>query len=158
MRLSDPTPGLLRRLACLLYESLLLFALLVVASFPVMPLVQALPAPGSRLVFQIYLLAVMGVYFVWCWRHGGQTLAMKTWRVQLVTVSGERLGLGRAWLRYGLAGLGLAGLGLGFFWALWDRDRQFLHDRLLGTRLMSSVALDSPERDDRTQAEQHQGG
>lgn len=153
-----PTPGLARRLASLVYEALLLTALVIVASFPLAPLLQALPQPWSRLLNQGFLLGLIGLYLVWFWRHGGQTLAMKTWRLKLVSREGGPVGLGQAWLRYGLAVLGLAGLGIGFLWALWDRDRQFLHDRLAGTRLVRLPALDPPEGKGRTQAEGNQGG
>lgn len=153
-----PTPGLARRLACLVYEALLLTALLIVASFPLAPLLQALPQPWSRLLNQGFLLGLTGFYLVWFWRHGGQTLAMKTWRLRLVNKAGGTMGLGQAWLRYGFAVLGLAGVGIGFLWALWDRDRQFLHDRLAGTRLVYLPAFDPPKGKGSTQAEDHQGG
>lgn len=131
-----PTPSLARRLASLVYEAMLLVALVIVASFPLAPLLQVLPQPWSRLLNQVFLLSLIGFYLVWCWRHGGQTLAMKTWRLQLVDKAGGPVGLGQAWRRYGFALLSLAALGIGFLWALWDRDRQFLHDRLAGTRLV----------------------
>lgn len=153
-----PTPGLARRLASLVYEALLLTALVIVASFPLAPVLQALPQPWSRLLNQGFLLGLIGLYLVWFWRHGGQTLAMKTWRLRLVGKAGGPIGLGQAWLRYGLAVLGLAGLGIGFLWALWDRDRQFLHDRLAGTRMVYSPAFDPPKGVARTQTEEDQGG
>lgn len=153
-----PTAGLARRLASLVYEALLLAALLIVASFPLAPLLQALPQPWSRLLNQGFLLGLIGLYLVWFWRHGGQTLAMKTWRLRLVSQGGGPVRLGQAWLRYVLAVLGLAGLGVGFLWALWDRDRQFLHDRVAGTRIVHSPALDPPKGEGRTQAENDQGG
>jgi len=51
---------------------------------------------------------------------------------------GGTVGMGRAIHRYLLAVLGSAALGLGFLWALLDRDRQFLHDRLAGTALVEA--------------------
>lgn len=149
--------GLRRRLLSLVYEVLLLLAVLVIASFPVAPIVQALPAPWGRHFQQLYLLAVAGGYLVWFWTHGGQTLAMKTWRIRLVSATGDTVGGRQAWLRYALAVLGLAACGLGFLWALWDRERQFLHDRLAGTRLVESAALDTPQRHGGAEPEQHQG-
>ncbi|MCU0840348.1 MAG: RDD family protein [Thiobacillaceae bacterium] len=161
-----PVPGLPRRLASLIYETLLAFALLLVASFPVVSLLPHLPPPWSRLAYQAYLLLVLGAYFVWCWRRG-QTLAMKTWRIRLVSVAGTAPTRAQAWLRYALAVLGLLAGGIGLLWALWDRDGQFLHDRLAGTRLVgddppsrataASAALDAPEGDQRPETEQGQG-
>jgi uncharacterized RDD family membrane protein YckC len=130
------TAPLLRRLACLFYDALLLLAVLFVAGFVVIGLLPDVSAGLPRLLFQAYLLVVAGVYFTWSWRRGGQTLAMKTWRIRLVDPAGTPITRTRAWLRYGLAALGLVTLGIGILWALWDRDRQFLHDHLVGTRLV----------------------
>lgn len=129
-------PSIKRRLVCLFYDALLLMAVLFMAGFLVVGLLPDVGAGLPRLLFQAWLFLAAGVYLTWFWRHGGQTLAMKTWRIRLVDPAGTRLGLGRAWLRYGLAALGLIGFGLGFLWAFFDADRQFLHDRLVGTRLV----------------------
>jgi uncharacterized RDD family membrane protein YckC len=91
----------------------------------------------ARLLFQAYLLLVAGAYFIWFWRRGGQTLAMKTWRLRLVDTRGGALTPRLALARFVLAALGTLCLGAGFLWALVDRDRQFLHDRLAGTRIVS---------------------
>lgn len=122
-----------RRFVCLFYEALLLAALLFVAGFLVVGMHPGERGGLARLVFQMYLFTVVGVYFVWFWRHGGQTLAMKTWRIRLVDVSGGAVGLGQAWQRYTVA---VFTFGLCFLWALFDRDRLFLHDRLAKTRLV----------------------
>jgi uncharacterized RDD family membrane protein YckC len=131
------TPTFKRRLACLFYDALLLLAVLFLAGFVVVGALPDVSGGVARLVFQAYLLLVGGVYFTWFWCHGGQTLAMKTWRIRLVDGDGGPVGPGRAWVRYALAVLGLVTFGLGFIWALWDRDRQFLHDHLAGTRLVA---------------------
>jgi len=130
------TPSFSRRLVCLLYELLILLALWLAAGFPFVGLTQALDPIWIRPLFQLYLLTLGGAYFVWFWTHGGQTLPMKTWRLRLVTQEGGTLGYGLAGSRYVLAVAGYLLFGLGLFWALFDRDRQFLHDRLLGTRLI----------------------
>ncbi|HEX8979380.1 MAG TPA: RDD family protein [Parasulfuritortus sp.] len=125
--------SLRRRLVCLIYEAFLLGAVLFMAGFLVVGLHPGERGGIARLLFQIYLFAVMGGYFVWFWRHGGQTLAMKTWRIRLVDAGGGPVGLRQAWLRYSVA---VFTFGFCFVWALFDRDRQFLHDRLAGTRLV----------------------
>jgi uncharacterized RDD family membrane protein YckC len=86
-------------------------------------------------LFQAWLVLIAGSYFVYCWAKGGRTLAMKTWHLKLAQVDGTAVGFGRAWLRYALAVLGLFLFGAGFWWALIDRNGQFLHDRLAGTRV-----------------------
>jgi uncharacterized RDD family membrane protein YckC len=129
------TPGFARRIACCIYELLLLAALLLVATFPFLAVVGDASSGPKRYVLQAYVLAVAGAYLVGFWTHGGQTLAMKTWRVRVVAADGGRVGLMRGIRRYLIAVIGVAVFGLGLLWALVDRDRQFLHDRLAGTRL-----------------------
>jgi uncharacterized RDD family membrane protein YckC len=85
-----------------------------------------------RLALQLFIAAVLAAYFLWCWLRGGQTLAMKAWRIQLVGVTP-----GRALLRLVLAALFVPTL-ISFFWVFLDRDRQFLHDHLAGTRLVTA--------------------
>jgi uncharacterized RDD family membrane protein YckC len=134
---TNPVPApFLVRIAAMIYESLLVVAVVFVASFLIIPVVGELKAPWQRHLFQIYILGVLFAYFAAFWLRSGQTLAMKTWRIRLVTVDGGRLTLKQAGLRFVLALLGLLLAGAGFWWALFDRDRQFLHDRLAGTRLI----------------------
>ncbi len=78
----------------------------------------------------------MGYYFSWFWTHGGQTLAMQTWKMRLVAADGSNLTKKQAITRYLFALIGIFLFGLGIIWALFDRDRQFLHDRLAGTRII----------------------
>lgn len=130
------SPGLARRALSLVYETLLLVAVLIAGALPFLLLTREADPALSRLLLQLHLLALCGVYFIWQWLRGGQTLPMKTWRIRLVTRNGDPLTLRRAVCRYLLALAGLALFGAGFLWALIDRDRQFLHDRLAGTKLV----------------------
>ena len=129
-------PGIARRLASALYDSLLLAALLLIATFPFLALFGDSTHGWRRDALQAWVLLVAGAYFVWFWSRGGQTLAMKTWRIRLVRRDGQPVEAPRAAHRYLLAVLGFFALGLGFAWALVDRERQFLHDRLAGTALI----------------------
>ena len=125
------TPGLARRLASMLYEAILLFAVAFFAGFAFHFASRGAPLEGAlRLAHQLLLVAVFAGYFLWCWLRGGQTLAMKAWRVRLVDVTPRK-----ALARFLLA-LVLVPTGIAIVWALFDRDRQFLHDRLAGTRLV----------------------
>ncbi len=128
--------SLKRRLAAMLYEFLLLIALSMLASFAYLPIFGSIHGPFQKAVFQLYLLLVMLIYFVVFWKRGGQTLAMKTWRIRLVRLDGGPLSTAQCVIRFSLATLGLLCAGAGFIWALIDADRQFLHDRLCGTRLI----------------------
>jgi uncharacterized RDD family membrane protein YckC len=130
-------PALGRRLASALYDLLLTVALAIVATFPFLAVFGVDATQGwRRHLLQLWLVAVAGAYYVWFWTRGGQTLPMKTWRLKLVRDDGGPVGPGRAVHRYAIAVLGLLALGSGFLWAFYDRDGQFLHDRLSGTALV----------------------
>ena len=122
---------MLRRLASMLYESLLLFGVAFFGTWLFQFAAGTLVIDGWRLaMLQLFLVALFATYFLWCWLRGGQTLAMKAWRIRLEQVSPPR-----ALLRFLLALL-LVPTGISLLWALVDRERQFLHDRLAGTRLV----------------------
>jgi len=76
------------------------------------------------------------LYFVWFWLNGGQTLPMKTWKLLLVSEDGGALRPLQAVLRYLAAWPSILLCGAGILWALFDKDRQFLHDRIAGTRIV----------------------
>jgi uncharacterized RDD family membrane protein YckC len=131
-------PALARRLASALYDLLLVVALVFVATFPFLAFFGDSTQGWRRHVLQVWVVFVIGAYFVWFWTRGGQTLPMKTWRIKVVRWDGRPVGAARAVHRYVIALLGTAALGLGFVWAIFDRDRQFLHDRLAGTALIDA--------------------
>lgn len=131
------TPGILRRLASMVYEVLLLAAVLFIAGFVFTALFHPPLAPALRYAFQFYLLGVAAAYFIWPWLHGGQTLPMKTWRLRLVSADGQPLKPRQASLRFVYALIGIP-LVFGILWALFDRERQFWHDHMAGTRLVVS--------------------
>ena len=121
----------------MLYESLLLLGVLAL-TFMVPLLIVGIgtdytPEGG---VLWIYIFAVLGMYFLWYWRRGGQTLAMQTWKLRIVNIDGNPVSLRQGWLRYALAWPSVLLFGAGLLWALIDKDKQFLHDRLAGTRIV----------------------
>lgn len=145
----------------MVYEGMLLFGVLFIAVWLFSTLLQQRHALYLRNALQEWLFVVLGVYFAWFWSHGGQTLAMKTWHIRLVKANGQPLTFWCAAFRYLLAWLWfLPGLALAWAlgakaWmlvaipaanvALWafavylDPHRQFLHDRLAGTRLVATA-------------------
>jgi uncharacterized RDD family membrane protein YckC len=162
-----PAAGLVRRLAALLYDSLLLGAILVAIGFALLPLVGPrvnpagphslyFPSASARLASLIFVVLCCGAYCVWLWSDGRRSLPMKTWRVALQTTAGSRVTLGTAAIRYAAWWIGpivalaaYSGLeswrhsrwlwplaGINYAWAILDRDGQFLHDRIAGTRLV----------------------
>jgi uncharacterized RDD family membrane protein YckC len=146
-------------MACWLYEGMLLFAVVFIADYLFSALSQTRHALENRLPQQIFLFLVLGIYFVWFWSRG-QTLAMKTWHIRIVDRQGQALSQKRAFLRYtlswlwfvppwgltwalGLDALYVLPLSLGWI-VVWmvlarlHRDRQFVHDVIARTRLVSS--------------------
>ena len=95
-------------------------------------------APFSALQWLLWLCCwvITGLYAVLSWRRGGQTLGMRPWRLQLVTLSGSVPSTAALWRRYAMATLSILPAGLGFWWAWIDRDCLTWHDRASGTRLV----------------------
>lgn len=161
-----PVAPLKNRLFCMVYEGMLLFGVLFISGWLFSTLLQQRHALVLRHAQQVWQFIVLAVYFGWFWTHGGQTLAMKTWRVRIVTREGRALRWPRALLRYLLAwgwfvpGLAAASLLQAQGWmlmllpalnvALWaaaarlDPDRQFIHDRLARTRVVLAPAAKDP--------------
>jgi len=129
------TPALWRRLFSIFYDLLLLMSLILLAGFIFIGITHGKQTPLIRAVYQTYLFSIIGAYYLWFWLHGGQTLPMKAWRIRLVAADGGVLLPRQAFIRFLAAWLSLAGIGI--LWALVDRDRQFLHDRLANTRLVT---------------------
>ena len=130
--------GIGRRILSLLYESLLVTAIAICAGLAFHGAAQDRLSGAARHVFQLYLFLVIGIYFVACWTRRGQTLPMQAWKIRVVGADGRPVSAGRAALRYVLAWPSLMLFGGGLIWAFFDRDRQFLHDRLAGTKIVAS--------------------
>lgn len=124
------------RLLALVYEALLLAAVLMAATALFTAVFGDSHAEPLRSVLRIYLVAIAGGYFVWSWTGGRRTLAMSTWRLRLVDAAGNPPRARIAAIRFLVAALAIPLGGLALWWAVFDRDRQFLHDRVAGTRLV----------------------
>jgi len=142
----------------MVYEAMLLFGIVFVFGFIFDVATQSKSALMLRHGRQAWLFFVIGIYFVYCWSRSGQTLAMQTWKIRVADLDGSKLPLVKAIVRYFLAWmwfipamaldyqfelkewpmiivvcLGMSG------WALtyrFDKDGQFLHDKLAKTRLV----------------------
>lgn len=155
-------PGLARRLAAFLYEGVLLFGVVFFAGFLFSVLTRQQHALQGRVGLGLFLFGVLGLYFVGFWTRSGQTLAMKTWHLRVVDAAGRPLKTGRALLRYllswlwflpallsvstlGLHGGGaivgslLAGVLAYVLIARLHPQRQFLHDTICGTRVITQL-------------------
>jgi uncharacterized RDD family membrane protein YckC len=137
-------PGLPRRLATMTYDLMLLFGVLVIASLVVTLPVQSLTgvdltAGLPRFVFQVYLLAVIVLYYVYFWTGGRQTLGMRAWRTLVLRDDGEPMRVADGLRRLAFAAVTLAPAGLGLWWVLFDRDGLAWYDRLSRTRPVLTV-------------------
>ena len=164
---------LVRRLAAVVYESLLAAAVVLVTGFMTLPLVSPtaqaahvleVPTVPGRALSACIVFAVAGLYCVWMWTGGRRTLSMKTWHLWLVRRDGAIVDPRTAVVRYftlwigpvaallayealkpsGFAAQAVWLTGLNYAWALVDPDRQFLHDRIARTRIVSSRATAAP--------------
>lgn len=134
--MASQAAGLGRRLTSMLYEGLVVFSILLIAFLlPQIVLSGFGMQLGGKLLW-IHVLVVLMLYFVWCWLNGGQTLPMKTWKLRLISAEGSKLRPLQALLRYLAAWPSIACFGVGILWALVDKDQQFLHDRIAGTRIV----------------------
>ena len=161
------TPGLARRMACWMYEGMLMFGVVFIVGYLFGTLSQTRNAMDNRHALQAFLFVVFGIYFVWLWAKG-QTLAMKTWDIRVVDRAGKPITQSRALLRYmfswlwflpALAAVAPFELGAAeslviltgwvLVWAALSRfhpEKQFWHDALAGTRLVSTPRLDGKTR------------
>jgi uncharacterized RDD family membrane protein YckC len=155
--------SVLIRLAAMVYESILLFGVVFVAGYALLAAARwTYPlAPYQRWTLQAVLFVAIGAYFAYCWTRTGQTLAMKSWHLRLLGADGHPLSLARAIARYVLAWhlflpgalwyaafggrpaldalVAAAGFAALVLAAYADAERRFLHDRLLGTRVVHEV-------------------
>ena len=157
--------SLARRLGALLYEALLLVAMALIAGFAFLPLISpgmsttavpSVPPPFARTMLFCALAGLAALYCTWCWSEGRRTLPQKTWRIRIVDGNSRPIGRKTALLRYLAAWIGpalalavyaalpatpfrryaLLLAGVNYAFALVDRDRRFLHDRIAGTRVV----------------------
>jgi len=155
-------PGLWRRMACWVYEGLLLFGVVFISGYLFSTLSQTRNALDNRNALQAFLFVIFGIYFVWFWSKG-QTLAMKTWNIRVVGRDGTAISQKRALIRYVLSWvwflppllavapftlsggeIGVLCIGWVAIWAVLSRFQpqgQFWHDVWAGTQLITSPPL-----------------
>jgi uncharacterized RDD family membrane protein YckC len=155
-------PGLARRFAAFLYEGVLLFGVIFFAGFLYSVLTRQEHAMQGRIGLGVFLFFVLGLYFVGFWTRSGQTLAMKTWHLRITDLAGRPLGWRRALARYALSWLWflpalvsvrlmglhsggaivgslIAGVMAYLLIARLHPQRQFLHDAICGSRIVTQL-------------------
>ena len=135
-------PSRVRRLSAYLYEALIVLAILFLAGAFAVAARGGEAMPENSVLFQLYLVAWLALYFVICWTYGGQSVGMRAWKLHLVSTNSRPLTPARMALRFLLALIGLAALGVGHLWLLFDDQRRALHDVLCGTL----VIQEDPDR------------
>jgi uncharacterized RDD family membrane protein YckC len=138
LKKEDQIPcNLLRRLAAILYDCLLLTAVLFVGTATLIPFIGGNAIESGNLAYNAFLLLISFLYFGWHWVKGGQTLGMRSWHIFVINESGQNPNWRQASLRFFSALLSLLLLGLGFVWSLFDKNKLALHDHLSKTRLIT---------------------
>lgn len=133
--------GVLRRFGAMLYDTLLVLALLFIVTALFLPFTRGeaiTPGESGALehVYQAMLLLAIVLFFCVFWTRKGQTVGMLAWRLRVERNDGKLLTWRDALLRLAGACASLAALGLGYFWIWIDRDKLAWHDRWSGTRVV----------------------
>ncbi|MDP1773451.1 MAG: RDD family protein [Methylobacter sp.] len=128
-------PGFLRRLTAIVYDLLLLIAVLFVATALLLPLNGGQAFTAQQFFFPLYLLLVSFLFYAWFWTHGGQTLGLRAWKIKVLTLDKKPISWKQALLRFTAAIISWGFLGLGFLWILIDKNQRSWHDRLSKTAL-----------------------
>lgn len=134
---------LVRRLAAILYDAIIVLALVMLAAL------IAMLGIGQKTAFRdigftLYLLFVWYLYLAWCWHRGGMTVGMRAWRIRIEDDSGRTPSWGQTIVRFLASIMSAALLGTGFLWSLVDSRNRTWHDILSGTRLVRSESRARP--------------
>ena len=137
------TATLTRRLLALFYDVLLLLGVLFAVSALAVALNkgEAVTHPG----YYLSLILTTFVFFAWFWKHGGQTLGMRTWKIKIISDIDDKITWRQSAIRFITAAAALLPAGLGLLWVLFDREGLAWHDRLSNTRLVSLKAIEQAE-------------
>lgn len=125
--------SLLKQLAAMLYDSLLIFAVLFLAS-AIAIIFNHGEAIEHNFLFTFYLVFTVFIFYAWFWHKSGQTLGMRVWKIRIINEYGQNPGWGVSFLRLSFALLSLICFGLGYLWRLFVPYTW--HDRLSGTRII----------------------
>ncbi|HET8791776.1 MAG TPA: RDD family protein [Modicisalibacter sp.] len=133
--LDDTWPaGLARRLAAMLYDLMVLVALWMLVGF-IGVAVNGGEANESPL-FQSLLFVVTFAFLAFFWMRGGMTLGMQAWRLRVQNADGRSLSLTQCLVRFVVAILSLAALGLGYWWILFDSEKRSWSDIASHSRIV----------------------
>jgi len=127
-----------KRLMAMFYDSLLLFSLFFLATMILILFTNVEFVESNNIAYDLYLLLIVYLYFAWHWTNGGQTLGMRAWHIKLKNRGMGQVNWGIATARFCLALLSFISFGLGFMWALFNKEKLTFHDRYSKTLLIST--------------------
>lgn len=128
-------PSVLRHLAAMVYDTLLLLSVLLVAAMIAVTFNSGEAIGKGNPFFIAYLLIVSGVFYGWFWTHGGQTLGMRAWKIYLINQQQNDITWKQAIIRFCVAIISWLPLGLGFWWQWLGKDKLSWPDYFSGTKL-----------------------
>lgn len=135
--MSIETASLLRRLGAMIYDTVLAgFSIVIVAGVIAVLFSKITGVKLPDLLMVLLYLALAYGFFTWFWTHGGQTLGMRAWKIQVVGADNQPISQQQASLRFLWSAVCWLSLGIGFLVSLTDRDKLAWNDRHSGTRLI----------------------
>ncbi len=129
------TPSLMRRFAAIVYDSLLLASVLFVATALILPFNAGQDFRNHQIFYSFYLLMVSFIFYGWFWTHGGQTLGLRAWKLQVLTFDLQPITWLQAFERFSGAIVSWGMLGLGFLWSILNEEKHCWHDTLSKTAI-----------------------
>ena len=124
-----------RRIGAMIYDGLLVLALMALVTLPFIALRAGDPVAAGDHVYRLILLLIAWLFYAGFWSFYGRTLGMQSWSLRIEGFAGGKPTVGAASLRFFAAILSWLPAGLGFWWQLWDRRSLCWHDYLSKTRL-----------------------
>ena len=125
----------LRRIMSMLYDFMLIFAVLMAMSIPFYGFVVE-ENLLLKLSLQLYFYSIIQFFFVWFWVNDGGTLGMKTWKIKIINNNGNNISYKQALIRFNVAIISLIIFGLGFMMAIFNKEKKCLHDIISKTILI----------------------
>jgi len=146
VQITSPCPALFyRRIAALLYDSLIIVAILILATLFILPFSPHHVVNPGNIYYRFYLLVCWFGFVGWFWTHGGQTLGMLAWRLRCVkAINGATISWKAALLRFVSAFVSYACFGLGMVWMLFDKQHRTWQDIISATQIVRCPALSRP--------------
>ncbi|MDH3633729.1 MAG: RDD family protein [Gammaproteobacteria bacterium] len=138
-----PPASLFKQFAAMLYDSLLIFAVLFFST-AIALIFNRGEAIESSPLFSLYLLFILFSFYAWFWHRSGQTLGMRAWKIRIVAESGGNPGWGSSYLRLAFALVSILCFGLGYFWRLFKPYTW--HDKLSQTSIIDISGFDRAKK------------